>query len=56
MGTRFTIKIFNPPNFEQDVRLEVDALLRRVNDLMSTYLKNSKSVALTDPNQQIGSL
>ena len=42
MGTRFTIKIFNPPNFEQDVRLEVDALLRRVNDLMSTYLKNSE--------------
>ena len=42
MGTRFTIKIFNPPNFEKDVRLEVDALLRRVNDLMSTYLKNSE--------------
>jgi thiamine biosynthesis lipoprotein len=42
MGTRFTVKMFNPPEFQVDVRLEVDALLRHINDLMSTYLANSE--------------
>jgi len=42
MGTRFTVKMFNPPEFQVDVRLEVDALLRHINDLMSTYLPNSE--------------
>lgn len=42
MGTRFTVKIFEPPSFDVDVRLEVDALLRHINDLMSTYLSNSE--------------
>ena len=42
MGTRFTVKIFEPPVFDVDVRLEVDALLRHINDLMSTYLSNSE--------------
>ena len=42
MGTRFTVKIYDPPSFEDDVRLEVDAKLRHINDLMSTYLPNSE--------------
>ena len=42
MGTRYSIKVFDPPEFEDDIRFEVDALLRRINDQMSTYLKNSE--------------
>lgn len=48
MGTRFTVKIFEPPNFEEDVRLEVDALLRRINDQMSTYLPKSEISRFND--------
>lgn len=48
MGTRFTIKIFESPNFEEDVRLEVDALLRRINDQMSTYLPKSEISRFND--------
>ncbi len=42
MGTRYMIKVFDPPQFESDIRVEVDALLRRMNDLMSTYLDTSE--------------
>lgn len=42
MGTRYMVKVFDPPQFESDIRLEVDALLRRINDLMSTYLESSE--------------
>lgn len=46
MGTTYSVKIFDPPPSEQkpaaDIQLEVDALLRRVNDQMSTYIKSSE--------------
>jgi thiamine biosynthesis lipoprotein len=45
MGTRYMVKIFDPPktkDFERDTRFQVDALLRRVNDQMSTYLQSSE--------------
>ncbi len=42
MGTKYSVKIFDPPDFPTDVRLAVDAELRRVNDQMSTYLKSSE--------------
>lgn len=42
MGTKFSIKIFDPPELKDDARLAVDQLLREVNDQMSTYLKNSE--------------
>ncbi len=46
MGTTYSVKIFDPPRSEQktaaEIQLEVDALLRRVNDQMSTYLKSSE--------------
>lgn len=42
MGTQYSIKIFDPPAFDDDVRFEIDAELRRVNDQMSTYLKSSE--------------
>lgn len=42
MGTSFSVKIFDPPDFKDDVAFLVDQLLRNVNDQMSTYLKNSE--------------
>jgi thiamine biosynthesis lipoprotein len=36
------VKVFDPPEFAVDVRIEVDALLRQINDLMSTYLESSE--------------
>jgi thiamine biosynthesis lipoprotein len=46
MGTTYSVKIFDPPLSEQktaaQIQLDVDALLRRVNDQMSTYLKSSE--------------
>ncbi|MCG8649293.1 MAG: FAD:protein FMN transferase [Pirellulales bacterium] len=42
MGTLYTVKIFDPPEFSTDVRFAVDAELRSVNDQMSTYLKSSE--------------
>ncbi len=42
MGTTYSVKIFDPPVFQDDVQLAVDAELRRVNDQMSTYLKSSE--------------
>lgn len=42
MGTSYLVKIFDPPDFEDDVRFAIDAELRRVNDQMSTYLESSE--------------
>mgnify|MGYP001547009792 CR=1 FL=1 len=42
MGTTYTVKIFEPPSFDSEIQFEVDAVLRRVNDQMSTYLKTSE--------------
>ena len=42
MGTSFNVKIFDPPEFKDDAAFLVDQLLRKVNDQMSTYLKNSE--------------
>ena len=42
MGTSFSVKIFDPPDFKDDVAFLIDQLLRNVNDQMSTYLKNSE--------------
>lgn len=47
MGTRYMVKIFDPPGpdpqaFVADVQLRVDGLLRQVNDQMSTYLQSSE--------------
>ena len=45
MGTRYMVKIFDPPadpHFETEIQVEVDGLLRRVNDQMSTYLRSSE--------------
>lgn len=42
MGTTYLVKIFDPPKLDSDVRFEIDAELRRVNDQMSTYLKSSE--------------
>ncbi len=52
MGTTYSVKIFDPSLRVQksldDLRLEVDALLRRVNDQMSTYLKSSEISRFND--------
>lgn len=46
MGTTYSVKIFDPPagklKSTAEVQLDVDALLRRVNDQMSTYLQSSE--------------
>lgn len=42
MGTKYSVKVFDPPTFENDVRIIIDGVLRRVNDQMSTYLKSSE--------------
>jgi thiamine biosynthesis lipoprotein len=42
MGTRYLVKVFDPPDFQQDIQIEVDALLREINDQMSTYLPTSE--------------
>lgn len=48
MGTTYMVKIYNPPRFESDVAIEVDAELRKVNDQMSTYLKSSEISRFND--------
>ncbi|EMI22590.1 thiamin biosynthesis lipoprotein ApbE, partial [Rhodopirellula maiorica SM1] len=48
MGTTYMVKIYNPPEFESDVAIEVDAELRSVNDQMSTYLKSSEISRFND--------
>lgn len=42
MGTTYSVKVFDPPAFDEDVPILVDLLLRTVNDQMSTYLKGSE--------------
>ena len=48
MGTRYMVKVYDPPEFEKDVRLQIDALLRQVNDQMSTYLESSELSRFND--------
>ena len=42
MGTTYMVKIFGADEVSDDIRMEIDAELRRVNDQMSTYLKSSE--------------
>ncbi|MGB7347247.1 MAG: FAD:protein FMN transferase [Pirellulaceae bacterium] len=42
MGTTYMVKIFGAPEVNDDIRIDIDAELRRVNDQMSTYLKTSE--------------
>jgi thiamine biosynthesis lipoprotein len=42
MGTSYLVKVFDPPKFEQNIQIEVDALLREINEQMSTYLPTSE--------------
>ncbi len=42
MGTSYSVKIFDPPEFQEDIRFEIDSTLRTVNDQMSTYLQTSE--------------
>lgn len=42
MGTTYSVKIFDPPADLTDLKVEIDAELRRVNSEMSTYLESSQ--------------
>ena len=42
MGTTYMVKIFGAPDVDDDIRIDMDAELRRVNDQMSTYLASSE--------------
>ena len=42
MGTTYSVKVHDPPAWQQSIQLDVDAELRRVNDQMSTYLQTSE--------------
>jgi thiamine biosynthesis lipoprotein len=42
MGTTYMVKIFGASEVDDDIRIAIDAELRRVNDQMSTYLKSSE--------------
>jgi thiamine biosynthesis lipoprotein len=42
MGTTYSVKIFDPPEFDDDIQFDIDAELRSVNDQMSTYLQTSE--------------
>ncbi len=42
MGTTYVVKVFDPPDWEADIELEIEAELRAVNDQMSTYLESSE--------------
>lgn len=45
MGTRYTVKIFDPTKMSvsaKDAQILLDGQLRRINDQMSTYLKSSE--------------
>ena len=51
MGTTYTVKVFSEEEDDlnaDDLRLEVDAELRRVNDEMSTYLTSSQISRFND--------
>ncbi len=48
MGTSYMVKLFDPPPFETEIGLAIDAELRRVNDQMSTYLKSSELSRFND--------
>ncbi|NND97587.1 MAG: (Na+)-NQR maturation NqrM [Pirellulaceae bacterium] len=42
MGTTYMVKIHGAEDVDDDIRIDIDAELRRVNDQMSTYLKSSE--------------
>ena len=42
MGTTYSVKVFDPPDWGEEIGLEIDLELRRVNDQMSTYLASSE--------------
>jgi thiamine biosynthesis lipoprotein len=42
MGTKFSVKIFDPPERKDEAAFLVDRLLRTINDQMSTYLEGSE--------------
>lgn len=42
MGTTYSVKVFDPPEWDDEFRFEIEAELRSVNDQMSTYLKSSE--------------
>ena len=47
MGTTYMVKVFDPPDTDHfdsrvEIQTEIDVLLRKVNDQMSTYLKSSE--------------
>ncbi|MFG0262130.1 MAG: FAD:protein FMN transferase, partial [Novipirellula sp. JB048] len=42
MGTTYMVKVYDPPSWEGEIALRIDAELRSVNDQMSTYLKSSE--------------
>ena len=42
MGTTYSVKVAPPHDLSDDVQLDIDAELRRVNDQMSTYLRTSE--------------
>ncbi|MEM1067683.1 MAG: FAD:protein FMN transferase [Planctomycetota bacterium] len=45
MGTKYTVKVFRPEAMAvepKDLQIQIDGLLRRINDQMSTYLDHSE--------------
>ena len=42
MGTTYSVKVAGPPQWDRDPRLEIESVLRAVNDEMSTYLESSE--------------
>ena len=48
MGTTFMVKIFGAEDVSDDIRFEIDAELRNVNDQMSTYLSQSEISRFND--------
>ena len=48
MGTTFMVKIFGAEKVSDDIRFEIDAELRNVNDQMSTYLSRSEISRFND--------
>lgn len=42
MGTTYSVKVFDPPEWGDEIRFEIESELRSVNDQMSTYLSSSE--------------
>ncbi|TWU55159.1 FAD:protein FMN transferase [Rubripirellula reticaptiva] len=52
MGTTYSVKVFQPPESLRvdNLRIDVDGVLRNVNDQMSTYLKSSEISQFNESN------